>query len=186
MLRFSFLLLGCVLIAAAAAEPYVHPPTQVVFPDEIAGLPRGTIMDYEAKSPGLGVSVRYQRQFELRADVFVYNFTLPSIPADLQHPLMARLRQNTDREIVAAVQKLGGGTRRGESLTLAVETPGGQVPVFFDSYVAIYPTGVESTFVWLWPARNHFFKIRLTRKPGDHDPKSVRDFYEAIVRLTAE
>jgi hypothetical protein len=180
------LALACACLApAAAADPYVHPPTRLVFPDEIAGLQRGDVQDYEAKHAGLGVSVRYERPREIRADVYLYTAGLAQVPADVDHPIMVKLRQQTDREIVSFQKGKGVEARRVESRTLAVDTARGAVPVYFDAYEIGYPAGLAS-YVWLWSARNHIVKIRLTRAGGEPEPRTVREFAGAVVRLTQE
>jgi hypothetical protein len=58
--------------------------------------------------------------------------------------------------------------------------------VLYDSYAIAANQTFENTFVWLWTSRKHFLKIRMTRGPGEHDPRSVRELYESVVRLTVE
>lgn len=172
---------------AAWSDPYVHAPSGVSFPDQVAGLQRRNVNDYEAQHPGSGVSVKYQSTAGLIVDVYAYTAGLRQIPNDINNPVMAQLRQLTETDIANFAKSKGAEVRRGESMTVEVETSKSKVPVLYNSYVIVFPDGSRNSFVWLWPARNHFFKIRISRLPGDgSDPRVIREFYESFVRLTTE
>jgi hypothetical protein len=172
--------------AIAYAEPYTHAPTQLAFPDDIAGWPRRDIQDYEARQAGLGVSVRYSQSADVWADVFIYTAGVADVPSDATSPVVRQMRQQTDRDIFTAAKARGYEVRRGESRTVTVATAKGPVSVLYDSYAIAANQRFENTFVWLWASRKHFLKIRMTRRPGEHDPRSVRELYESVVRLSVE
>lgn len=172
--------------ALAHAQPYVHAQSQIAFPDEIAGVPRRGVQDYEAQQPGLGVSVRYELMRELRADVYVYTGGLKKVPAELTDPAIVQRRRQTDQEIITYAKTQGADIRKTASATQHVQTSRGLVPVFYDAYEGAYPSGPIVSYVWLWPARNHLVKIRISHPATASDPTTVRDFVEAVVRLTDE
>lgn len=178
-----------VLLVAAAcrAEPALHGPTGIAFPDELAGFTRTGFHDYEAERPGLGVSYAYRTPQGINATVYLYTAGLKAVPTDLNHPAFAQLRAQTVREIAAFAEGRGEAVRQVARDTLKVATPRGDVPVFYDAFVISGQAGGRDTYALLWPARRHFMKIRITRNPGqDIDAQQLREFYDAVVRLGVE
>ena len=170
----------------AIAEPYLHAPSGFECPDQVAGFTRVGIDDYESKQRGLGVACKYQVRKDLFADVYLFTAGLNTVPADISDPVMLQLRGQTVSEIEQYAQSRGEQSRKVNATTLTVQTDRGPVQVFYDSFVISSPNGARNTWMWLWTARKHVMKIRMTRPPaGDVDPKMVREFYESIVRLAA-
>ncbi len=55
----------------------------LTIPAQVGGLTHGQPVDYETKSPGLGYSLRFASRPGWMVDVYIYDFQLRSIPADL-------------------------------------------------------------------------------------------------------
>lgn len=173
--------------AAAAAETFHHQASGFECPDDLAGFRRVGIYDYEAQHPGLGVACKYHLQPYLVADVYIYTAGLASVPADSTHPAMLQLREQTVKEIEQFAEQRGEKPRKTGGATIEIQTKRGAVAVLYDGFVIDAPGGTRDTWVWLWSARNHVMKIRMTRPPAaDPAPARLREFYEAVVRLAAE
>ena len=55
----------------------------LAIPAQVGGLTHGQPVDFETKSPGLGYSLRFGSRPGWMVDVYIYDFQLKSIPADL-------------------------------------------------------------------------------------------------------
>ena len=167
-------------------DPARHAASGIEFPDEIVGFVRKTVVDYESKQPGLGFAFKYELHQELVADVYVFNGGRNDIPQDISHPLLAHLRAQTLSEIEQVAKSRGELYRRSGGGTVTVQTEQGPVAVLLDAMIISAPGQTRPTWSWLWTARNHVIKIRMTSQPGSRsfDAKAFREFYESVVRLT--
>ncbi len=182
--RIVALLFVAVLAHPAYGAPVAHQASGIVFPDEIAGFSRERVEDYESKQAGLGFSYAYKTSAGVIGTVYVYTAGLPAVPANIDHPVMGQLREQTIRDIEQVARSRNEVVRPGSKGTIKVNTEAGEVAVLFDSFIVSSPHGARNTFLWLWSARGHFLKIRVTREPtGVLDPKQLREFYETVVRL---
>jgi hypothetical protein len=177
--------------SSAVADPIVDAPTGLAFPDEIAGLARGEVRDYEKQSRGAGRSYGYDKKSEgIFATVYLYTYGIFDVPRSLSDPRMSQIRDLTYQEIRKGAEAKGetvDGPRL--SRTLNVTTDHGDEQLFFDSFLIRSPKeGTRNTFVWLWPARGHFAKVRYTLIPRADGPDQayMRNFFQAVVRLTTE
>lgn len=186
MLVTAIALLACVLsLRTASGETFRHTASGIECPDEVAGFRRTEVQDFESRQPGLGVACKYQLKSDLFADVYIFKGGVANIPADISHPLIVQLREQTLNEIAQAAQMRGELARRGTSARLNVQTEQGPVAVYYDALIVSSPRASRNTFVWLWTARNHVLKIRMTLpSSGDLDLKIWREFYETVVRLS--
>ena len=183
----------CVFLLAAlaastrlvAADPYRHDASGFECPDELAGLTRVRVDNYENEHPGLGIACKYRLLGDLFADVYIYTAGLKVVPSDVTHPSMSALRAQTVKEIEEFAQSRGEHVRKLNEAIIQVDTGGGPISVFYNSFVITSTNGAaRNTWLWLWTARKHVMKIRMTRPPaGDPDPKYVREFYETVVRM---
>src|SRR5262245_20690378 len=73
------------LVASAQNTETVYGLT---LPAQIDRLTRGPPIDYESKSPGLGYAFRFSGRPGWTVDVYIYDFQLTSIPADLNAPVV--------------------------------------------------------------------------------------------------
>jgi len=184
----AILLLSCAFFSRpASSETFRHAASGIECPDELAGFTRTGVQDFESRQPGLGVACKYQFRNELFADVYIYTGGVANVPSDISHPLIARIREQTLREIAQAAETRGEQAHRGTAATLSVQTGQGPVAVYYDT-LTISSAGPTSrnTFLWLWTARNHVLKIRMTVPgSGSLDLRVWQGFYEAVVRLAA-
>ena len=179
-----------VLVLTAApthAQPVTHAPTGITLPEEIAGFKRTNYQDYESKQPGLGVGYNYNNGSGAVATVYIYTAGQSNIPSGVDGPLLSRMREQTVREIVEFAK---GRNELPEPLSqrrLMVKTASADIPVLFDAFVITSPAGARDTMAWLWGARGHFVKIRITRLPkGELPQPQMEAFYEFVVRSTAD
>ena len=101
---WSCAVVALAVIANVYAAPVVHEPTGIAFPDEIAGFSRAEIGDYESERRGLGTAYNYRTTTGVLATVYVYTAGLSDVPADISHPLMRRLHEQTLKEIDQAAR----------------------------------------------------------------------------------
>lgn len=182
----SGLLLALVAAGGAGAQPYQHQPSGFECADQVAGFARIAVIDYEAQHPGLGAACKYRLRNDVIADVYIYTAGLSPVPRETLHPAMLQLRAQTVSEIEQFAESRGERARRTESATLQVETPRGKADVLYDAFVITSPQEARHTWLWLWSARGHVMKIRMTRRPdAEPDPARVREFAEAVVRTAA-
>lgn len=179
-------LVALLAIHGAHAEPFHHKASGFECPDDVAGFTRVGIYDYESQHPGLGVACKYYFQPHLVADVYIYTAGMASVPAQSTHPVMLQLRAQTVKEIEQYAESRGEQPRKTEGATLEIQTKRGPVAVLHDGFVISAGNATRETWVWLWTARNHIMKIRMTRPPSaEPAPAKMREFYEAIVRMAA-
>ena len=178
--------LTLVVASGAGAQPYQHKPSGFECAEQVAGFARVAIIDYEAQHPGLGAACKYRLQNDIIADVYVYTAGLSPVPHETLHPAMQQLRAETVTEIEQHAESRGERARKIESATLQVQTPRGNADVLYDAFVITTPQDARHTWLWLWSARGHVMKIRMTRRPdAAPDAAKVREFAEAVVRTAA-
>jgi len=118
--------------------------------------------------------------------VYVYTAGLSPVPRDTLHPAMQQLRAQTVGEIEQFAESRGERASKTESATLQIETLRGKADVLYDAFVITTPQDARHTWLWLWSARGHVMKIRMTRRPeAEPDAAKVREFAEAVVRSAA-
>ncbi len=182
-------LLAAVLFATAPAlaQPLTHQPTGIILPEEIAGFSRTNYQDYESRQPGLGAGYNYHNGTGAVATVYIYTAGQTGIPSGADSAALSRMREQTAREIVEFAK---GRNELAEPLSqrrLLVKAEPADMPVLFDAFVITGPAGARDTMAWLWGARGHFVKIRMTRLPKGELPQSQMEaFYEFVVRSTAD
>jgi len=186
MTRVLLVILAVGAMHGASAQPFQHKPSGFECADQVAGFMRIAVIDYEAQHPGLGAACKYRLQNDVIADVYVYTAGMSPVPHETLHPTMLQLRAQTVSEIEQFAESRGERARRTESATLQVETRAGKTNVLYDAFVITSPQEARHTWLWLWSARGHVMKIRMTRRP-DAEPNAakVREFAEAVVRTAA-
>ena len=168
------------------AQPLTHQPTGITMPGEIAGFKRLSYQDFEAKQPGLGAGYHYNNGQGAVATVYIYTAGQAAIPSGVDSPLVARLREQTLREIIDFAKQRNELTEHLSQRRLLVKAESADIPVLFDTLTITGPTGARDTLAWLWGARGHFLKIRMTRLPKGELPQSqIEAFYEFVVRSSA-
>ena len=191
-LRTLFCLLAaCLLCTSVQAEPVKNPTTGIVYPDLIAGFDRLSYTDFEKDHPGLGYSYSYATPHaptapeRITATVYAYTAGVKQIPEQAEHPAMDRLRAQTLDEIKNYAQGRNATLTPLQSQTLKIATTKGKISVLCDGFNSTHETGPTNTWVFLWPARGHFMKIRITgRGQVDQLPEQSRRFVEQMVKIS--
>lgn len=173
----------CILLVPGIllADPIVHQPTGIAFPDEIAEFTRGGEVDYESRSPGAGYSYGYNLKPNIAATVYVYSATQCPVPSGTGDAV-ARMREQTIGEIRQVWALEGRSVDALSREVMQFKGEKGDVGVFFDLF-KIRETE-QTTALWLWAARGHFVKVRLTNvAPRQGDDEKAREFVAGLVRL---
>lgn len=191
-MAFLGLLTYCFLAGAVLAEPVTNSVTGITYPDSIAGFDRMSFHDYEKEHPGLGYSYGYATPFSpgnpkrITATVYAYTLGKNEIPTQVTHPAMTQLRAQTLKEIRDYAQNKSTGTLElVRSETLKVRTPKGDIAVLMDGFNRTQDGVMSSSWLFLWSAREHFMKIRMSASGKADKPSSeVVAFVEQIVRIS--
>ncbi len=179
---FIGLLLG--LTSLAQAESQTHPASGMVFPDNIGAFQRISVKHFEPQNPGLGSAYGYRSGVGTTATVYVYTAGLSNIPPTVDHPVMAKLREQTIGEIKQFAQSKGTSVNHTLTGTIPIKIDNGKdVRVLFDGFDLLYPDGKVDTQVWLWTARGHIMKIRMTKNA---DADQTIAFAKAVVGLSVK
>jgi hypothetical protein len=166
------------------AEPVLHQPTGIAFPDQLADFARGRVTDLETQYPGQGFTYAYVLHPEVQATVYVYAAGRCPVPAEIGNAVLSRMREQTVGEIRAFAQSGNEEVQDVASETVQVDAGQAKVPVFFDSFIVRGKDESRSTAAWLWTSRGHFLKIRLTaRAPVEADWAAMQRFVQEVVRL---
>lgn len=72
----------------ASAEPYHHPKTGLVFPENVGNMKLVKVTEYEPLYAGLGTGISY-RTDTIRADIFLYDLQKGPVPAGISSPVVA-------------------------------------------------------------------------------------------------
>lgn len=173
--------------SGSQAQPLTHELSGIVLPEDIAGFRRTSHADYESKQPGLGAGYNYNNGKGAVATIYIYTAGQSKIPSEIDSPLVARLREQTMREITEFAKSRGETTvHRGNQL-LHLTHRGADIAALFDRFVIAGPSGERDTMLWLWAARGHFLKIRVTRLPNGELPAAQIDaFFEFVARAAAD
>lgn len=158
--------LAALLTATAGAATAASEPVrfyELTFPDEVAGARRGSTVDYEKTTRGLGYSVRYVKPGWL-IDVYIYDMRMTSIPDDPGSKLITTQLAQAKADIFEL-------ERRGNYANVAVKgdysigDASGQVRFLCSAFNYLHK-GMAATvdsYLCLTAWKNKFFKIRMTR-----------------------
>lgn len=157
--------ISLLLFQTSSAEPYRHSATGIMFPDIVAGLERQpNVTDYEASTPGLGVSVAYDAP-GIIATVYLYTMGMHDIPVDVDAPAIKTVFRSAADEI-EALNEYGYYSglitlfERTEPMSNAAT--GRQVLHGHYRFLMVQPQIESLSHLYLTSYRNHFFKIRYT------------------------
>ena len=161
------------------AEPVVHQPTGIAFPDEIAGFVRGRAVNHEEEKAGLGFSYGYHLRPGVNATVYVYSARQCPVPAGIENSAVTRMRDQT----LAEIREFYGAAEDVSHEVVRYPGENGDAPVFLDVLKVRMDGAPLETMVWLWASRDHFIKIRLSGAAPLEEPDAARKFAAAVVRL---
>lgn len=156
-------LISLIFIKAGFAEPYLHAPTGIVFPDQIATLKKqDSFKDFEKDRPGLGVSVGYNGP-GITVTIYAYTMGLNEIPPDLDSNIFKAVYLHARREIEMAGE-LGSysNVKQLRDDQTAWDSQENGVRSLHASY-SLTQNGVDRlSHLYLTEHKNHFLKIRFT------------------------
>jgi hypothetical protein len=187
MERIVVLLVWAMLLSGHAfAETVRHLPTGINFPDAIASFTRTGVIDYETQHPGSGFQYTYETSSGGIASVYVYTMGVDFISTDVNHPLNSQIRTLAIKEIHRTAIALDGKANQLGANVFKLSVGGQVIPVMSDEFILDLPENrTTNTQIWHWVARNHFLKIRLTRKPAsDFSAKDAYDFLKQVIKLS--
>ena len=129
------------------------------FPKEAAGLTLEKITDFEKSDPGSGIAWSY-RSSSTKADVYIYDLGLPSIPSDLD-------ASRVSEHMTTLVQSIYEVERRGyysqvETVLRGQKTAIGSIPVWHAELTYIEDGIPRVSHIYLGVWKGDFFKIRYT------------------------
>ena len=181
--------IACMLmIQSAWTDAYRHRPTGIVFPGRLATLEREAgVTDFEAQTPGLGVSIGYNGP-GITVTIYVYTMGMKTIPADLHSSELKDHFKQAASDIVRAgemglysnVQKVSDGE--------AVWDPAGTGTASFHASYSYTQHGRDRlSHLYLMEHRNHFLKIRFTydKEIQEAAENTQRDFLAEFSRILA-
>ena len=163
----AWLCLGASMACAqvfAPVGPYTHADSQLVLPDILGGMPRVSAYNYEARRPGLGVSIKYAVQAPvIFADIYVFNGGRPLIPEGTSDPLVEQMFTSA----IGEIRGMGELGRYGnvslidaDSITLG-DKPGAR-RVLRARFSYTLNGGDVYSHVYALAVHNHFVKLRFT------------------------
>lgn len=179
--RFAALLLCCLATLGQAAT--FEPAIGVTLPDDIAGLAMKHREVFPQKE--LGVGLAYERDGSpLLATVYIYTGGAPSIPSDLEAPLV---RQQFEKVMGELTYWDGKGTVRlgpGGGMP-ALTAFAGCGPQFITRKFEIdLPDGTLTSATYLTVMKNNFVKLRVSHKKNNpQEAQRANRFVEQLRRL---
>jgi len=181
-MRFPLLVLSLLLplglafhnVAAAASAP--------TFPPRIGSLELSSQTNFEQRSPGLGMGWSYHTE-GIKADVYLYNGRLTTIPNDLSSPLVAGHFQ----EVVAEIYAMKSQGYYSDVRTIAPEEKVyiGSMPFLHAELKFTQENVPRISHVYLTVWKNQFLKIRFTYFASEEKTgaKALSEFVPAIVKV---
>ena len=180
---------GLVAIAALlflAVGAFAQAPAKIyglTIPDQVGGLPHGPVLDFESKAPGLGYALGFTRQ-KWTVDVYVYDFQLKLIPADIESPPM----QNQIARAKGDIFKLEGRGIYANVDQTEEFYVGDAGKTRFACALFGYLRGEKKdqeaeSYLCLTSWNNQFVKIRMTAAKGDMTRADLTNFVEAWISL---
>lgn len=150
--------------AAIAQEVYVHPESNLQFPEFLGNARRLSVQSYQ--DPRLGVAVTYRIVGLGRADFYIYQSGLGPIPSGLRSEPLQRALSDAHGDVAEAVRR--GAYAKADALFPASNTyelPNRIPPLYFSAYRLSRPAQMNQPMVsWMFMTgmASHFVKIRIS------------------------
>ncbi|MBU4460722.1 MAG: hypothetical protein KJ579_09150 [Verrucomicrobia bacterium] len=146
----------------ALAQPYRHPATDLVFPEQLAGLERGDVTDYETKSPGLGVSVGYNVP-GITVTIYLYTMGMKAVPDDLTSQPLKRHFAGVVSDVFRAGESGAYANVKKTAEGSAALDGSEKGPRALHASFSYSQKGRDRlSHLYLMGFRNHFLKVRFT------------------------
>jgi hypothetical protein len=173
----SLLLLVCLASGAVAGEPsaiaFSDPKTGIALPAKLGPLTYRGVKHYEQSA--LGVSVRYEGEPLVKADIFIYDLGKKNLGTGLKSPAVQPHFRQVKWDIYTA-EKMGSYTSLSlvSEREIALQTPQGEIPALGAVFTyrqaegpgSVY-TGMRVSHLVLTAYRDSFLKIRFTYPEND-------------------
>jgi len=154
------LVLPCVQEASAAS--YIHSQTAMVFPDQLAGMDRGTVTDFEKEHPGYGVSIGYNAP-GITVTIYLYNLGMESLSDSLESPVLAAHFEQVVEDVVQAGRMGMYDSLQKTAEAVVVFPPRQSGHGALSANFSMVQQGVDRiSNLYLLVYRNHFLKVRFT------------------------
>jgi hypothetical protein len=180
VLAFAALLVF--VLAAAAQEAATIYGLSV--PAQVDRLTRGPPIDYESKSPGLGYAFRFSGRAGWTVDVYIYDFQLKTIPADLNSGVMLDQFKRAQNDILALGER---GLYANVQATGKFEVARAGKPAFHCatfSYLRGEKRDIDvDSFLCLTTWNDKFVKFRMTGVKGSIARDDAVSFLTAWIPL---
>ncbi len=197
MVRTCISLVAIICLAIPAfgqgppSAPYLEPQTGIVFPVNLGPLEFSGANKYD--QPELGVSVGYQGEPLIKADIYIYDMGQKNLGAGLGSPAVSSHFREAKGDIFA-LEKMG----RYQAVSViseqptALNTPGGELPTlaacFKYSQTAgpgVAFTGPRISHLFLTAYKEVFVKVRFTYPETDkaQGDQALSQFLAALGKL---
>lgn len=148
-------LLFLVCVCNASAEPYRHPQTGIVFPDQLAGMNKEAgVTEFDEAHPGSDVGIGYNLPHIAALTIYLYN---PSAP-DLESPAFKKHFDACVNEVMKAHPD-GRKTSEGVASLRLEPTP---LRAQFASFNGVDNGGEYVSLIYLMVYKDRYLKIRYT------------------------
>ena len=188
--RAGILTVVAVLVsnAAAPAQETAQEKLKVVYglsiPDRVGSLVYGRSVDFESKSPGLGYSLRFGGRPGWMVDVYLYDLSQRTIPADAESEVI-RNQLAQARGDVFELGKRGtyaNVTDKGDFTVPATGKPRFICSSF--SYLRGERVDIDvESYLCLSSWKDKFVKVRMTAPKGTLTRADATSFVQAWIEL---
>lgn len=172
-----------------ASDDYVHKPTKVKLPARINEFVRGEPKDFDSVQPGQGVGVPYEWPGTYTSTLFIYTVgASSSTPLSIESAAVAAERDHAVEDLLAVARSrapiaTSANARKSFSLTWQAPTSPDKTPVLWDQFIVYIDGRATNDTLFIWVAKGHIWKARLTRVPGTPAP-SIVPFVTSLVQLS--
>jgi hypothetical protein len=144
------------------SDPYLNPGTGISFPDNLAGMVKTSVVDYEKKLPGLGTSVGYNGP-RIAAMIYVYTMGMIFVPDTIDSPgFVSHFRQTAEDIFWAGRQGLWNNVKKTSEEVLFIGPPETGQKALCNSFSYSRNNDEFLSKLCLFAYKNHFVKIRFT------------------------
>jgi hypothetical protein len=150
------------VVDVSRTEPYQHPETGIIFPDQLAGMDKGKITNYEKEHPGLGVSIGYYAP-GITFTIYLYDMGMKTVPSDLESPVFRKHFEQVAGDVIRA----GESGLYSNVVKLSEETiflrPSQEGRRALSASFTFTLNGRDRiSYLYLMAHKNYFLKVRFT------------------------
>lgn len=152
------------------------------FPKEIAGLTLEKVTDFEKSDPGGGTGWSY-RSPSAKADIYLYTLGIPSVPSDLDAPLLSEHMLSLIESLYIVEQR--GYYSQVQTVLKGEKTAIGQIPVWHAELTYTEEGIPRVSHIYLGAIKGEFFKIRYTYLASgkENEEKRLNEFLQGLGKV---